>query len=1108
MGEEEMVKEKPLPREYGEKLDLGVEFETTEEIKVPEKLIDQVIGQDHAVEVIKTAATQRRHVLLIGEPGTGKSMLGQAMAELLPTENLEDILVFPNPEDENMPKIKTVPACQGRRIVEKYREKAKSQESMKSYILLFVMFTVMFALFLQFTATTLLMGIFVIILTMMALSNMRFRNTVLVPKLLVDNCGRTKAPFIDATGAHAGALLGDVRHDPFQCFSGNESVVIRENGKVRAVKLRNFVENALKNPSGEGMDGDVRVIYHDFRDENVEVLTREGFTKLLYANKRVGKQRLRRIVNLEKDYWLALTPDHRVYTPSGLKEVGELTERDELISVPVVVLDEFGIARTYGEEDKLRDYFRWMEHRERTGHGYKRASKELGIKASTLRWWEKGAKPKSLKMAEELKGLGLLPLRSDDERLEKVALLMGALFSDGNIDRNLNTLSFISSEKEAVERFVGALKELFGEFDYEIKENREAKGSSVLFRTWDRRIIRFFVALGAPVGNKTRVRLELPWWVKLRPSLFLAFFDGFYSGDGSVPRFARYKDGIKFNGTLEVAQLTEELDNKLPFFEELAWHLGLLGIDAKVRVDEARGKHKVRLILSQSIDNVLTFLEFVPISLSPAKREKFIAEVEKYLNEAGDSRHADRLDELRKWFERVKKGERRAFIETWEEVEVTYNLTTEKGNLIANGLFVKNSGGLGTPAHERVEPGMIHRAHKGVLFIDEIATLTLKMQQSLLTAMQEKKFPITGQSELSSGAMVRTEPVPCDFILVAAGNLDTIEKMHPALRSRIRGYGYEVYMRTTMPDTIENRRKLVQFVAQEVKRDGKIPHFTREAVEEIVREAQKRAGRKGHLTLRLRDLGGIVRAAGDIAIKKGKKIVEREDVLEALKLAKPLEKQLADWYIERKKEYQVIKSEGSEIGRVNGLAVIGEESGIVLPIEAVVAPAASKEEGKIIVTGKLGEIAKEAVQNVSAIIKRYKGEDISRYDIHVQFLQTYEGVEGDSASISVATAVISALENIPIRQDVAMTGSLSVRGEVLPIGGATPKIEAAIEAGIKKVIIPKANEKDVFLSPDKAEKIEIYPVERIDEVLEIALEDSPAKDELLRKIRETLPLAH
>ncbi len=617
---------------HGDDLDIGIDFKTTEEIKVPERLIDQVIGQEHAVEVIKTAAQQRRNVLLIGEPGTGKSMLGQAMAELLPTENLEDVLVFPNPEDENMPRIRTVQACQGKRIVERYRQKAKGQESIKSYLILGIILIVMLVVLYKPTTTNILMGLFVIIMTIMVMSNMRMKSSILVPKLLIDNCGRSKAPFVDATGAHAGALLGDVRHDPFQ------------------------------------------------------------------------------------------------------------------------------------------------------------------------------------------------------------------------------------------------------------------------------------------------------------------------------------------------------------------------------------------------------------------------------------------------------------------------------------------SGGLGTPAHERVEPGMIHRAHKGVLFIDEIATLSLKMQQSILTAMQEKKFPITGQSELSSGAMVRTEPVPCDFILVAAGNLDTVNKMHPALRSRIRGYGYEVYMRTTMPDTMGNRRKLVQFVAQEVMRDGKIPHFTKDAVKEIVREAQRRGGRKGHLTLRLRDLGGIVRAAGDIAVKKEKSIVEREDVIEALKMAKPLEKQLADWYIERKKEYQVIKTTGVEIGRVNGLAVIGEESGIVLPIEAVVAPAASKEEGKIIVTGKLGEIAKEAVQNVSAIIKRYKGEDISGYDIHVQFLQTYEGVEGDSASISVATAVISALENIPIRQDVAMTGSLSVRGEVLPIGGATPKIEAAIEAGIKTVIIPKSNEKDVFLSPDRAEKVRIIPVETIDQVLEIALNEGEEKERLIKRVRKALPL--
>jgi len=90
-----------------------------------------------------------------------------------------------------------------------------------------------------------------------------------------------------------------------------------------------------------------------------------------------------------------------------------------------------------------------------------------------------------------------------------------------------------------------------------------------------------------------------------------------------------------------------------------------------------------------------------------------------------------------------------------------YNLTTSSGNLFANKILVKNSGGLGTPAHERVIAGMIHRANKGVLFIDEIGNLQPQSQQELLTAMQEKKYPITGQSERSSGAMVRTEAVPC-----------------------------------------------------------------------------------------------------------------------------------------------------------------------------------------------------------------------------------------------------------------------------------------------------------------------------------------------------------
>ncbi|RLI76979.1 ATP-dependent protease LonB, partial [Archaeoglobales archaeon] len=412
------------------------------------------------------------------------------------------------------------------------------------------------------------------------------------------------------------------------------------------------------------------------------------------------------------------------------------------------------------------------------------------------------------------------------------------------------------------------------------------------------------------------------------------------------------------------------------------------------------------------------------------------------------------------------------------------------------------SGGLETPAHERVEAGAIHRAHKGVLYIDEINTLTIESQQKLLTAMQEKRFPITGQSERSSGAMVRTEPVPCDFILVAAGNLDALMGMHPALRSRIEGYGYEIFMNDTIPDTVENRRKLVRFVAQEVVKDGKIPHFDRYAVAEIIKEARKRAGRRNHLTLRLRELGGLVRTAGDIAKSEGSNIVRVEHVLKAKKIAKTIEEQLADKYLERRKDYRLFITEGQEIGRVNGLAVIGESAGIVLPIIAEVTPAMSKNEGRVIATGRLQEIAREAVMNVSAIVKKYTGKDISNMDVHIQFVGTYEGVEGDSASISIATAVISAIEGIPVEQSVAMTGSLSVKGEVLPVGGITQKIEAAIQAGIKRVLIPRDNLDDVLLDTEHEGKIEIIPVSRIDEVLEHSLADSKKKEKLIVKLKE------
>ncbi|HUJ78058.1 MAG TPA: S16 family serine protease, partial [Thermoplasmata archaeon] len=123
--------------------------------------------------------------------------------------------------------------------------------------------------------------------------------------------------------------------------------------------------------------------------------------------------------------------------------------------------------------------------------------------------------------------------------------------------------------------------------------------------------------------------------------------------------------------------------------------------------------------------------------------------------------------------------------------------------------------------------------------------------------------------------------------------------------------------------------------------------------------------------------------------------------------------------------------------------------------------------------------------------------DISRYDIHIQFVGTSDGVEGDSASVSIATAVISALEGVPVDQSVAMTGSLSVRGQVLPVGGVTAKVEAAADSGIRRVLIPQDNLEDLVLESRYTGTIEVIPVGTLRDVLKYALVGQGQKKESL-----------
>lgn len=395
------------------------------------------------------------------------------------------------------------------------------------------------------------------------------------------------------------------------------------------------------------------------------------------------------------------------------------------------------------------------------------------------------------------------------------------------------------------------------------------------------------------------------------------------------------------------------------------------------------------------------------------------------------------------------------------------------------------SGGLETPVHQRVEIGAIHRAHKGILFIDEINVLRLDSQQSLLTAMQDKKYAITGQSDKSAGAMARTGPVPCDFILVAAGNMDVIDPraqgqhvgLHPALRSRIRGYGYEVYVRSVMDDTDANREKLVRFVAQEVRRDGQIPHFDKGAVAEVIREGQRRSGHTGKLTLRLRELGGLVRTAGDLARDEDADAVTVDHVLRAKKMSLSLEHQVTLRGIEVTTAREAYAGSGNVIGTAVGCVYMGtgetgEPAGVVVPVEADAPVSSDKHRGAIHLGGGL-ERDTGIKSNVSAVLKRVKGADMAGLDIHVQALLQQQGATVSALGAATAIAALSAIEGLPVRRDTIVLGAVAVSGRLRSVDGITQMIEGAADLGYVRAIVPSANADDILLEHGYRDKIDI-----------------------------------
>jgi len=184
---------------------------------------------------------------------------------------------------------------------------------------------------------------------------------------------------------------------------------------------------------------------------------------------------------------------------------------------------------------------------------------------------------------------------------------------------------------------------------------------------------------------------------------------------------------------------------------------------------------------------------------------------------------------------------------------------------------------------------------------------------------------------------------------------------------------------------------------------------------------------------------------------------------------------------------------------VTGLAWT-EVGGELLTIEAVLLPG----KGKAITTGKLGEVMQESIQAAMSVVRsraKLLGIPVDFYeknDIHVHLPEGATPKDGPSAGIGLCTALVSILTNIPVRADVAMTGEITLRGEVLPIGGLKEKLLAAHRGGIKTVLIPEQNLKDLTEIPDNIkDQLEIHAVRWIDEVLEFALERMPHADDAL-----------
>jgi len=376
----------------------------------------------------------------------------------------------------------------------------------------------------------------------------------------------------------------------------------------------------------------------------------------------------------------------------------------------------------------------------------------------------------------------------------------------------------------------------------------------------------------------------------------------------------------------------------------------------------------------------------------------------------------------------------------------------------------QGAGAYGVAGIPQPKPGAVTKAHGGILFIDEIGELHPIQMNKLLKVLEDRKVFLESAYYSSEDTNIPLHiheifqrGLPADFRLVGA-TTRTADEIPPALRSRC----VEIYFRPLNADEIATISKNAAARGGFELEDG---------VEHLVAKYAQNG----------RDAVNIIQIGGGVAQVEGRNKITRKDI---------------EWVIEFGHYSPRIEkkvSAGEFVGCVNGLAVYGNNTGMVLDIE-VSAIKATNGKGTIKVTGiieeeemdgrghklKRSSSAKASVENVLTVLKKFLDVDSNEYDIHLNFPGGIP-IDGPSAGIAIATAVYSAIKGIPISSDIAMTGEISIRGKVKPVGGVVAKVEAAKLAGIKKVLIPKENWQELF----RDMSIEVIPVEDISEVIDI-----------------------